>query len=322
MPMGIHVTIPWMMRVASAAIVVAACGGGGGAPTDAPEGDPADAGPDAFLPTCTAEPCGSIRFFGQGGVRGDRVLLRIDDPATVAPGPPLDVGDADFTIELWLRGALADNPNTIDCGPGNNWVNSNIVVDRDRHSQFPAFGLGLQAGALVWAVDTDDGILSMCGATAVADGAWHHVAVDRRRSDGRMRIYVDGALDAVADGPDGDASYPDDGVPLDVCPDGVCDYSDPFLVVGAEKHGYGGISFTGFVDELRVSRRLRYDADFPPPAAPFATDADTVGLYHFDDAQGTVARDSSGAQPSVDGELVLGGTPAGPVWSAESPFGQ
>jgi hypothetical protein len=307
-----------IVRLVFLLAVAAACGGGGATPGDAGP----DPGPDAFLPACTAEPCGSIRFFGQGGLRGDRVRMRLDDPATVEPGPPLDVGATDFTIELWLRGALADNPNTIDCGPGNNWVNSNIVVDRDRHSQFPAFGLGLQAGALVWAVDTDDGILSMCGAATVADGAWHHVAVDRRRGDGRMRIYVDGVLDTEADGPDGDAAYPDDGVPLDVCPDGVCDYSDPFLVVGAEKHGYGGISFAGWVDELRVSRRLRYDAGFPVPTAPFATDADTVGLYHFDDAEGTVARDSSGAQPSVDGELVLGGTPAGPAWSAESPFGQ
>jgi hypothetical protein len=299
--------------------VASACGGGGSAIDGAPGGDAAtDARPP---PDCSSEPCGSVRFYGQGDTLGDRVRFRLDDPATVAAGPPLDVGETDFTVELWLRGTLADNPNTIACGPGLGWTNSNIVVDRDRHSQTPTFGVGIQSGAVVWANLTDNFGLSLCGSTTVADGAWHHVAVDRRRADGRMRIWIDGALDIEADGPDGGLAYPDDGEPLAVCPAGLCDYSDPFLVVGAEKHGYAGISFSGWVDEVRVSRRLRYDAAFAVPTAAFASDADTVGLVHFDDGQGTTATDSSGVAGAVDGELVLGGDPEGPAWATETPFG-
>jgi hypothetical protein len=261
----------------------------------------------------------SLRFFGQGGVRGDRVRVRVDDPASAAAGPRIDVGGADFTIELFIRAAALDNPNTIDCsGPTSSWTNSHIFVDRDRHSQPPTYGVGLAGGRVVWAVQGPAGDpYTLCGSAIVADGAWHHVAVDRRRSDGWIRIWVDGALDGSADGPDGDVSYPDDGTPLSVCPDGLCDYSDPFLVFGAEKHGYGGISLSGWLDEIRISDVLRYDAPFTPPSAAFTADASTAGLFHLDEGAGASTADAVGG-PS--GELVLGGMPEGPSWSTEAPF--
>jgi hypothetical protein len=263
-------------------------------------------------------PGGSLQFFGNGGTYDDRVLVRIDDPTSEAAGPAVDVGGDDFTIELWLRPDPAANGNTIECGAGFSWVGSNIVVDRDRHSQSPSFGLGIAGGAIAFAVSGPDGdAMTLCGTADVLDDAWHHVAVQRRRSDGEMQIWVDGELDAAVDGPDGDVSYPDDGVPLDVCPGGSCDYSDPFLSIGAEKHGYGGISYAGLADELRISAILRYDAAFPPPDAPFDVDGSTAGLYHFDEGRGIDARNATGG---VDGELRYGGDPPGPQWSDDTPF--
>ncbi|MHC4548245.1 MAG: hypothetical protein ACYTEZ_05655 [Planctomycetota bacterium] len=60
----------------------------------------------------------------------------------------------------------------------------------------------------------------------------------------------------------------------------------------------------------------------PPPSSPFASDADTAALYHFDEGTGTVALDSAQAPggPS-DGEVRIGGAPVGPEWSSETPFG-
>ena len=71
------------------------------------------------------------------------------------------------------------------------------------------------------------------------------------------------------DGPDGDISYPDDGVPGNFC-GGPCNNSDPFLVIGAEKHDAGAAypSYRGRFDELRVSSVLRYAANFPRPRSP------------------------------------------------------
>lgn len=271
-----------------------------------------------------APPGGSLRFFGNGVDDVDRVKIRIDDPATALPGPPVDVGDGDFTIELWLRGHAAENPaGAIDCGTSVSWISGNIVVDRDRYNQGRAFGLSLGDGRLAFGVLNDAfEALTICGATFVLDGAWHHVALQRRRSDGRMQVFVDGALDAEADGPDGDLSYPDDGVPGPFC-GGPCTSSDPFLVLGAEKHDAGPAfpSFSGWLDELRVSSALRYGGAFVPPRRPFVPDAWTAALYHLDEGQGDVVGDASGAPggPS-DGERRFGGTPAGPSWSSATPF--
>ena len=52
-------------------------------------------------------------------------------------------------------------------------------------------------------------------------------------------------------------------------------------------------NFTGEINEVRVSKAARYDNDFTPPLR-FEPDADTLGLYHFDEGQGEVLYDSSG----------------------------
>lgn len=268
----------------------------------------------------TGRPGGSVRFFGNGGVFDDRILIEIDDPTNDEPGPPIDVGNEDFTLEFWIRPDMRGNPNpAISCGSTNDWTTSNIIVDRDRHSQPTSYGVGIAGGTIVWAVQGPGGDpWSICGDTNVLDGQWHHVAVQRRRADGMLWIFVDGTLDTMQLAAEGDISFPDDGVAMDVCPAGVCDYSDPFLSLGAEKHGYEAISYAGEFDEFRVSTTLRYQDAFAPATAPFEPDDQTVGLYHFDEGEGTVATDAS--VHGTHGEIRYGGEPAGPQWTAENPF--
>jgi hypothetical protein len=267
----------------------------------------------------------SLRFHGNGVGDIDRVKIPVDVlPPDSSPGPPADIGSEDFTIELWMRAAAAENTAAaVGCGDNLAWINGNILIDRDRFSQDRKFGLSIAGGVLVFGVSGDStGDHTICGTTDVLDDAWHHVAVARRRSDGRMWLFVDGALESEEDGPDGDISYPDDGVPGDFC-GGPCNESDPFLVIAAEKHDAGPAypSYSGYVDELRLSRVLRYTAGFTPVADPFVPDADTVALYHFDEGEGTVAVDSSGfpGGPS-DGTLSVGGDPQGPEWSSDTPL--
>lgn len=271
----------------------------------------------------------SLRFFGNGVTAPDldRVKVQLDDPATTVPGPPADVGASDFTIEFWMKASAAENTApAVSCGANVNWIYGNIVVDRDRFGQDRKFGLSIAGGRLVFGVSGEGtGDRTICGTDVVLDGLWHHVALQRRRSDGALSLYVDGALDAQGDGPDGDVSYPDDGVPCATCcGGGDCDNSDPFLVFGAEKHDAGSAypSYSGWLDELRVSTVGRYTATFAPPTAAFLPDASTVALYHFDEGAGDVVGDSSGAVggPS-DGERRYGGTPPGPDWSTDTPHG-
>ncbi len=291
-------------------LVASGCGGGnentGGPPAPPPVGG------------------ASLRFFGNGTGDIDRVKIPVDDPANTMPGPPADIGATDFTVEFWLRGLAAENTaGAVSCGPNLAWINGNIVVDRDRFNQDRKFGISVAGGRVVFGVSGDGtGDFTICGTTDVLDGAWHHIAAQRRRSDGWMWLFVDGNLEADADGPDGDVSYPDDGVPGSFC-GGPCTWSDPFLVLGAEKHDAGPTypSFSGWLDELRLSDALRYSLMFTPASAPFAVDGSTVALYHFDEGAGTIASDTVlGPGGPNDGALMIGGTPQGPTWSTETPF--
>jgi len=91
-------------------------------------------------------------------------------------------------------------------------------------------------------------------------------------------------------------------------------------VIGAEKHDFAPQypSYSGWIDELRVSNSIRYSTTFTPPTLPFTTDANTVGLYHFDEGTGNAVGDSSGT--GSNGTRSFGGSPAGPLWSTETPF--
>jgi hypothetical protein len=266
----------------------------------------------------------SLRFFGHGIDDIDRVKIAIDDPTNDQPGPPADVGAEDFTLEFWMKARVSENPaGAVNCGANINWIYGHTVFDRDRYDQDRKFGLSIAGGVFVFGVSGDGtGDLTICGATDVLDERWHHIAVQRRRSDGWMWLFVDGGLEAQGDGPDGDISYPDDGVPGDFC-GGPCTNSDPYLVIGAEKHDAGSTfpSYSGRIDEIRLSNTLRYRDSFTPPTRPFTTDAHTVSLYHFNEGSGDTVLDTSGAPGGPShGTRRYGGSPPGPEWSTDTPF--
>jgi len=259
----------------------------------------------------------ALRFCGTGADDVDRVKIRIDDPDTDEPGPPVDVGATDFTIEFWMRAIRGENPaRRVDCGPNAAWTYGNIVIDRDRYSQDREYGISLAGGRVVFGVrGAPEDPLTICGSTRVDDSAWHHVAVTRARADGSLRLFVDGRIDASAPrGPLGDISYPDDGVPGDFC-GGPCVNSDPYLVFGAEKHDAGPNypAFSGWLDEVRISTVIRYDAPFSPPERPFEPDALTVGLWHFDEGSGDTTADDSSVGSGA-GQVRFGGPYRAPHW--------
>ncbi|MCS6940039.1 MAG: LamG domain-containing protein, partial [Roseiflexus sp.] len=131
----------------------------------------------------------------------------------------------------------------------------------------------------------------------------------------QMRIFVDGQLDAQGTGPTGDISYRDGR---------ATSYpnSDPYLVFGAEKHDAGSAypSYIGLLDDIRISNGVRYSGNFSRPTAPHAADGQTVALYRFDEGSGTAIIDSApgGGSPGV---RRFGGSPAGPVYVTDTPFG-
>ncbi|MCU0624689.1 MAG: LamG domain-containing protein [Gemmatimonadaceae bacterium] len=244
--------------------------------------------------------------------------LRIDDPATSAPGPAADIGATDVTIELWVRPTAANARPAVACGANVAWIEGNIILDRDRFNRDRKFGLSLAGGRVVFGVSGNGtGDRTICGTTSITDDRWHHIAVTRRVADGALALWLDGRLEAsVASGPAGDISYPDDAVPGSFCNGQPCTNSDPYLVLGGEKHfgapGYPG--FVGRIRALRFSSGVRYTAPFVPGPA-FPVDLTTIASWPFTEGSGLLAADAVGGPPF---RLEVGGTPAGPRWVTEA----
>lgn len=266
-------------------------------------------------------PAQSIRFVGNDDVNVDRIAIPLGNPQSGGAGPPADIGATDFTIEFWLRGAAGNDtpaPSSSRCnGPGFFWTEGNILVDRDRTSSDARdWGLAISGGLVVFGIEPTSGNnFTICSSRGVLDGAWHHVVVQRRLS-GQLTLYIDGVLERQATGPAGDVSYPDSPQPGD----------EPghLLVLGAEKHNIAPSTYPGFrgwIDELRLSNRVQYSANFTPPAVPFdcASGSGAVALYHFDENSGNSIIDA--CANSSPGTRLFGGSPSGPEWSTDSPFG-
>jgi hypothetical protein len=254
----------------------------------------------------------SLRFFGTGSGDIDRVKIAL------TPLKPSNVA-GDFTIEWWMKALPGENTsNVVNCNANDGWIFGNIIFDRDVYGagDYGDFGIALTNGRIAFGVSVGASGNTICGATNVADGAWHHVAVTRVAASGQLRIFVDGGLDAQGSGAAGDVSYRDGR---------ATSYpnSDPFLVLAAEKHDAGAAypSYSGWLDEVRVSNSVRYAANFVRPSAPFAADANAVALYHFDEGAGNTLNDTSGASGGPShGVIRFGGTPTRPEWSTDTPW--
>ena len=263
-------------------------------------------------PVIPPPPAGfALRFFGNGFGDIDRVKIPIDPPM------PVDVG-GDFTLEWWMKARIEDNPSSA-CASGANedWINGNMIFDRDVFGAGDNgdYGVSLAGGKIAFGVNNGSESYTICGGTAIADGGWHHVAVTRMLT-GEMSVFIDGQIDTQAVGPAEDISYRDGR-------SSSYPNSDPYLVIGAEKHDAGPEypSFNGWIDEVRLSSSVRYTTDFSPTESPFTADSETTGLYHFDEGFGNGINDSSGAPggPST-GQRLYGGLTNGPEWMVSDLF--
>jgi hypothetical protein len=276
---------------------------------------------------------GSLRFFGTGSNRQDRVELPLVQNPLVdgSPSRPINVG-GDFTLEFWIKLAPGNNGTVNNAAHGDGWITGNSVLDRDvwGNGNFGDFGVSVGTlGAsplrrLAFGVDRAGTGRTIVGNTELNTGQWHHVAVTRSATTGQLRIFIDGLLDAQTTtgnhGPVGNLAFNPNAVSGSGSPNGT----DPYLVLGAEKHDADNTvypSFRGWLDELRISNTVRYTSNFAVPTQPFTTDANTMGLYHFDEGTGTLLTDFSGAAGGPAHGLVrFTNDGQRPQWSTDTPF--
>jgi hypothetical protein len=269
----------------------------------------------AALPSATpvaANGGSALRFFGTGPGDSDRVKIPLG-PLTngqISSSFPVNVA-GDFTVEFWMRAEPGTN-EAPDCS-ANGWYYGNIMLDRDVDGagDYGDYGVALCDGRIAFGVSAGEDDRLATGATQVTDGEWRHIAVTRA-DGGQLAIFVDGRLDGQAAGPAGRIDYRTDRATEQP-------NSDPYLVLGAEKHDYeGSYYYNGWLDDLRLSDTVRYTADFARPTAPHPADDVTVALYRFDEGAGTQIADSSSG--SSNGELIPRSGAVAEHWSPDTPF--
>jgi hypothetical protein len=178
-----------------------------------------------------------------------------------------------FTLEARAKPVAAPKPTTIF---GKSFYEL---------SMFPASG-GVQFAFVV-----RQGAWREARSPVLPLNRWYSIAASY---DGTyMRLFIDGAL-----------------VTSSALTGNVETSSRPLYIGSVE--GADDI-FNGFVDEVRVSDVVRYRTPYTSSLQPFATDQNTVGLWHFDEGAGSTAADSSGR--GNNGSLLNG-----VGWSTDQPF--
>jgi hypothetical protein len=221
-----------------------------------------------------------------------------------------DIGadNTDFAVRIWLRPNATDSANNRTAGTfgeGANYQGTerNIFWDSDDQNEQRGFLAGLASGVLYFSVNTTNGAYTLVGTTDLRDGQWHFIVLER--DDNVLSIYVDGDREDTVSGPQGNVDYIGSGT-----------NGDPHLhVVGKEKLGVTG-GFDGDIGQVEIANVIRCGgATCTVPNAPLEADANTVGLFHFDEGTGTNADDAS----SLDNDATLRGSPV-PSWSTDDPF--
>ena len=200
----------------------------------------------------------------------------------VPSGESINPGTNSFTIEAWIKTSDAIDSQAIvskyECGG---------ECPPTANSLFEIFvGPGGFLGAAI-RTSMDDVGQRIAGHTLVADGNWHHVAMERDQEAGLLALYVDGVqetnavLSAASTGP----IQNDDGEP------------DP-LVIGAEaspaSSAFQGF-FKGEIGEVRLWWVARSISDVManmhrPLSLP---QAGLVAYWKFDEGSGFYAYDAA-----------------------------
>jgi len=168
-----------------------------------------------------------------------------------------DLGTA-FTVEAWVKPAINTGENMIL-----NKEDAYEIAVKDETFQTAVQPKG---GAWEWWNSEEN----------VPVDKWTHVAVTWNGST--IRTFVNGKFLKAFDKP---------GI--------LNDSPDTFKVGRRTRGGDTHSIFTGLVDEVRISKVVRYtEAGYPLPKSAFLPDGDTVALYHFDEAVNGVVNDASG----------------------------
>lgn len=183
-----------------------------------------------------------------------------NDIATAPDSNSLDI-NGPITIEAWIK---------MDTAPAGDY--HTIAFKRGSASgKNIAYALYYRSG-LLFEFRNGSRTWDLNDFRPISTGVWHHVAAVYDRTT--IRLFVDGQQTASR------------AVTAEITSTAGA------FSVGAN-FAWTDEQFDGTIDELRLSAVARYTANFTPPAA-FTPDANTRGLWHFDEGTGQTVADASG----------------------------
>ncbi|MEP0822958.1 MAG: hypothetical protein HRF44_08915 [Ignavibacterium sp.] len=97
----------------------------------------------------------------------------------------------DFTIEFWMK-------TTQTGSTGTHWWAGMGLVDGEIAGVVDDFGISLLGNNAAFGVGNPD--VTIISTVVVNDGLWHHIAATRNKSDGIIRLYVDGTFQGTETG--------------------------------------------------------------------------------------------------------------------------
>jgi hypothetical protein len=204
------------------------------------------------------------------------------------PSLAKDIG-SNITVEAWINPTvnIPDTAHTDGYIIVNKEDSYEIAIRNDDPTAEETFQIALRPA------DASDGTPGSWGWSTGGQGdsgvvippnKWTHVAMTW---DGlTLRTFVNGKFTMGFDypGPDGNKG---------VVADGSSGSSGGLASLKVGRRGRGGTIhsiYNGLIDEVRISKVLRYtEAGYTVPTGEFKPDADTVALYHFNDASTAAA---------------------------------
>lgn len=212
----------------------------------------------------------------------------VNDYVNIPDNPTLDITE-DITLEAWIK------INSFSTSAGYHMY----IIGKDSAGQ-RSYGIGVD---LTWEQPKKPFVIMFHsgGSNKVAWGLnelvvnqWYHIAGVFDYSANQLKLYVNGVYQTTQS--DSSTVYP-----------GSAD-----LRIGGRQYAGHECYFNGIIDEVRISNNVRYSSSFTPQTTPFTQDANTVGLWHFDESVGTIAYDdsSNGNHGTINGAAW-----AGPTWT-------
>jgi len=160
-----------------------------------------------------------------------------------------------FTMACWVK--------TTARGGGSQWWAGKGIVDGEVPGSVADFGLTLVGNNAAFGIGNPD--TTITSTSVINDGQWHHVAAEWSSLTGLMQLYVDGQLQATANGPSGTRSAP------------------PSLRISSIQAGYAGGFLAGTIDDVRLFGRTLSGSEvagimnYAPTLAPIANSTILAG---------------------------------------------